>query len=88
MVMDFRNKAYNLIKALCLIFGTSVTLIISGITATSISDFAIDWIKFGNIYTVIGILLLVIDLIYAGFLSWLFVNLYRRFGDDSKHNSK
>lgn len=80
--MEFRNKAYNLIKALCLIFGVLVTLIISGITATSISEFAIDWIQMGNMYTVMGIILLIINLIYAGFLSWLFVNLYRRFSDE------
>ena len=86
--MDFRNKAYNLIRALCLIVGTVVVVIISGITAVSISEVAIEWIKSGYALTIMGMILIIIDLIYAGFLSWLIVNMSWMFDDDSEHNSK
>lgn len=86
--MNFRHKAYNLIKAIWMLFVTAIVLIISGFVAATISSFAIDLIKVGYGYSLLGIALMIVDAIYVWFICLATIRFDWRFDDDSEHNSK
>lgn len=86
--MDFRNKAYNLIKIIYMMIEWTVVISMSVYFVITTGDLAIDLIKVRYIYTIFGLLLFAMVLIFTAFIFKALLGYYRRFDDDSEHNSK
>lgn len=86
--MSFRNKAYNLIKFIYTIIEWTVVISMAMYFMITTGELAIDLIMVGYIYTIGGLLLFAMVLIFTAFIFKALLGYYRRFDDDSEHNSK
>ncbi|MCZ9310633.1 hypothetical protein PAF15_01400 [Weissella koreensis] len=80
--MDFRHKAYNLIKIIYMMIEWTVVISMAMYFVIKTGDLAIDLIKVGYIYTIFGLLLFAMVLIFTAFIFKSLLGYYRRLDDE------